>query len=130
MNTIHSGGVDYPLHYGMLELEKYEQLSNSPIGDLFSKFTEMSGGKQVNMPFSAKEMLDISFVGLQGGARKTKSGNEITREQAADILEDSDGGFVAVLQVFAQSLAKQFGGQAKTDETGNAPGPKGGKGKK
>lgn len=131
MKAIKSGGNDYPLHYGMLELEQYEELSEEPIGNLFSRIAGMAGKEgELMFPFSAKEIINITLTGLNGGARKAKNNNEYTREQASEILEDGNGLAVQVLQIFAESLAKSIGGEAKSDDEGNAPSPKGRSSKK
>lgn len=130
MNTktkmIKALGKEHPIYFGMVELELYEEVSNRPIGELFSALASIPTEEEdtgIVFPFKMAEIVDICFVGLHGGARVTKSKKKVTRTHAIEILDSGEADFNQILTLFTSTLTKVFGGE--TASQGNAPSPKG-----
>jgi len=126
VSTIISGGEKHPIYFGMLELENYEQLTGTTVGDLLAKAQVLSTVTEENFkwPFTTTEMINVAYVGLNGGARKQKRKNEYTREEAAEIIDEGKAVFMQIFTAFGQSAARSYGGEVEEDLAGNAPSPK------
>jgi hypothetical protein len=123
INSITSNGKQYPVHIGILQLAEYEKRTGQNIGDVFTKIQSINTENEgFDLPFTTDELIILTQLGLNGGARKAQQQKTYTYEEAAEIMEESEEGMEAIFTIFAEGLSKSYSGK-KAAKKGNAPKP-------
>lgn len=105
--TIHIGGEERPVSFGMAAMALFSQMTNISLQDMFAIAQNMR----------LDHILTLAFCGLKDGARKAKAPFPHTPEEVADWFEFDTVGMEKIADIMniyvAQTMKEEIGTDKK-----------------